>query len=161
MILVTVGTQTMSFFRLLNEVQSLVENQVITSEVIIQSGHTTFNFNHKNIKVIEFIPSEELMSMQAKAEFIITHGGVGSILEALVLRKKIIAVPRLKKYGEHINDHQLEIVDIFSKLGYILPVYDIDTLATVIGSIEEFTPEKFESTKSNVVSFLKATIDNW
>ena len=55
-----------------------------------------------------------------QAEFVICHGGVGSIFTALRLRKKVLVVPRLEKYGEHINDHQLEICEQLEKEGYIL-----------------------------------------
>ena len=56
----------------------------------------------------------------SKASFIITHGGVGSIISSLKLNKKVIAVPRLSKYNEHVNDHQLQIIEDFDKQGYII-----------------------------------------
>ena len=55
-----------------------------------------------------------------KADYIITHGGVGTITDALKLGKKIIAVPRLSKYKEHVNDHQLQIIENFSEKGFIV-----------------------------------------
>ena len=58
----------------------------------------------------------------------ITHGGVGSILTGLRHNKKIIVAPRLAKHKEHVNDHQLQIINRFYEEGYILPLKDFDKL---------------------------------
>ena len=63
-----------------------------------------------------------------KCEFIITHGGTGSIIMPLQNNKKVIACARLEKYKEHINNHQTEIVSIFADLGYLLEYKDGDNL---------------------------------
>ncbi|WP_455593386.1 PssE/Cps14G family polysaccharide biosynthesis glycosyltransferase [Bacteroides sp.] len=158
MILVIVGTQTMGFLRLLNEIQRLVDNGFISTEVVIQSGFT--KFKSKNIQIFDFLPAKELKELQTKADLIITHGGVGTILEGLAMEKKIIAVPRLKKFKEHINDHQLEIVENFTSLGYILSVDDINELASSITKGYSFVPNKFVSNRNNFVAYLKCLIDN-
>ena len=60
-----------------------------------------------------------------EADLVITHGGVGTIFSALKKNKKVIAIPRLEKYGEHINDHQIEICEELEKEGYILYYKDV------------------------------------
>ena len=109
MILVLLGTQNNSFHRLLEEIERLIENKVITEEVIVQAGYT--KYTSENMKIFDFISKEELEELQEKADLIITHGGVGSILLSITKDKKVIAVPRLHQYEEHVNNHQKEIVE--------------------------------------------------
>ena len=66
------------------------------------------------------ISQEDFSNYMQKADLIITHGGVGSIITALNHGKKVIAAPRLSKYGEHVNDHQLQIIKCFEQKNYIL-----------------------------------------
>ena len=82
----------------------------------MQAGLTKYKSN--KIKIFDFINSDEFDNYMKSADLIITHGGVGSILSGLKRNKKIIVVPRLKKYKEHTNDHQIQICNKFSELGY-------------------------------------------
>ena len=49
-----------------------------------------------------------------------SHGASGSIMKALNADKKVIAVTRLEKYGEHINDHQIQNNEAFRDNHYVL-----------------------------------------
>ena len=62
---------------------------------------------------------------------LITHGGVGSIISGLKKDKKVIAVPRLEKYKEHVNDHQLQIIENFNNKKYIIGIKDTKVEITV------------------------------
>lgn len=53
----------------------------------------------------------------------------------------MIAVPRLKQYGEHVNDHQLDIVESFDKLGYIIGITDVSQLEEALQRVKEFRPK--------------------
>lgn len=123
MIFVMLGTQKQGFNRLLEEVENC--DILKDEEIIAQIGHTKYTSN--NIKTIDFIESEELKNYVAKAEFVITHGGVGSIFSALLKNKKVIAMPRLKKYGEHVDDHQIEICKKLSSMNYIVYFNPVET----------------------------------
>ena len=74
-------------------------------------------------------PKKEL---NKKARIVICHGGAGTIITALEEGKPVIAIPRLKKYNEHINNHQLELVDALSNNGKILVVHDIEMLENAL-----------------------------
>ena len=108
MILVMLGTQNNSFHRLLEEVEKNIENGIIQEDVIVQAGYTKFESKH--MQIFDLIPKEKLEELQEKANLIITHGGVGSIISSIEKDKKVIAVPRLHEFGEHVNNHQKEIV---------------------------------------------------
>ena len=142
MILVLLGTQNNSFCRLLEEIEKNIKNGNITDKVIVQAGHTKFKSD--NMEIFDLIPQGKLDNLIKDADLIITHGGVGSIMAGARLNKKIIAVPRLKKYGEHVNDHQLEIIDTFRKQGIILAINDVSELEQALKNIQDFKPQRNE-----------------
>ena len=158
MILVLLGTQNNSFIRLLEAIQKNIDNKVITDEVIVQAGFT--KFESKDMKVIDFIDKEELSKLQDRADFIITHGGVGSIISSLKKGKKVIVVPRLKKYGEHVNNHQIQIARRFEQEGYVKHVINLKHLEKVIKSIDSFIPRPYENDESNVLTIIENYINN-
>lgn len=124
MVLVLVGTQKQDFSRLFREIEK--SNELKNEEIIAQSGYT--NYKSDRIKCIPFIPHDEILDKTKQAEFVICHGGVGTIFDSLYEKKKILAMPRLKKYGEHINDHQIEVCNKLQEEGYILYINDGEDL---------------------------------
>ena len=108
MVYVSLGTQDKKFPRLLQEVDKMIEKGIIKDEVIAQIGQT--KYESKNMKLYDYLSKEDVLKYMKESRFIITHGGVGTILDALKLNKKVIAVARLKLYKEHVNDHQLQII---------------------------------------------------
>jgi len=130
MIFVTVGTSQKSFNRLIKKVDELIAEKKIDEDVIMQIGHSTYI--PKNAKWFRFAPYKEMKEMNKKARLVITHGGVGSILTALFYGKTVIAVPRMKKYDEHVDDHQLELVKQLSEEKKVIGVFDIDKLEEAI-----------------------------
>ena len=112
------GTQNNSFHRLLEKIQEMIDKKVINEKVIVQAGRT--KFESKDMEILGIVPEEKLKELIEEADLIITHGGVGSIVTALKMHKKVIAVPRLSGFNEHVNDHQIQIVDTFDKQGLLI-----------------------------------------
>ena len=112
MILVTLGTQDKSFSRLLEQIDKEIKKGNIKEKVIVQAGCTKYESD--NMEIFDLIPRDEFDDLVSKASLIITHGGAGSILTAIKNNKKVIAAARLKKYKEHTNDHQIQIVREFA-----------------------------------------------
>lgn len=158
MVLVLLGTQNNDFTRLLRAVQENIDNKVIEDEVVVQAGFT--KFDSRDMKIFDFIDKEKLFELIDKADLIITHGGVGSIIASLKKGKKVIVVPRQKKYGEHVNNHQLQIAKKFEQDGYVKYALDLNELGNIILEMKDFKPKKFENNKSNVVSIVENFIDN-
>lgn len=160
MILVTLGTQDKQFFRLLRAIDDAIEKGVIKDKVIVQAGYNVGRYESKNMEMFDLIDREKFSKLVSECDFLITHGGEGSILNGVRAGKKIIACPRLAKYKEHLNDHQVQIVGEFSKLGYILPYNDGDDLKEVIEKLKTFKPKKFVSNTQNFIKLIKNYIDN-
>ena len=95
----------------------------------------------------------EFDKLMKKCDILITHGGVGSIITGLKNNKKIIAMARLKIYKESANDHQLQIIDNFSKEGYLLKL-DNNNLAEVLNEAKHFKPQKFISNTDNMIKLI-------
>ena len=150
MILVLLGTQNNSFIRLLKEIEKCIDNGIIKEEVIAQIGNTDYSTDKMLVK--KFYSPQEIEEFINNANYIITHGGVGSIIDSIKKNKKVIAVSRLKKYKEHINDHQLQIVESLSQEGYIIGLKELEKLDKAIKSIENFKPKEFISNTSNMIN---------
>lgn len=146
MILVTLGTQKQQFTRLLD----YIEKSNIKDKIIVQAGYTSYN--SKKMEILDFIDFEKMDKLIDEADLVITHGGTGSILNALKKQKKVIACPRLSKYGEHVDNHQEEIVYIFSDEKYILKLDENTDISKLIDESKEFKPRKY---KSNTKKFIK------
>lgn len=157
MTLVILGTQDKEFTRLLVAVEKQIENGIL-NDVIVQTGNTKYESNI--MQIIDFIPMEQFNTMISKADLIITHGGVGSILSGLRNNKKVIAIPRLSKYKEHENDHQKQIVDQFYKNGYILKCEDLNKLDHVIKESMDFVCKPYKGNNSKMIKIIEKFIDN-
>ena len=89
-----------------------------------------------------------------EAHIIITHGGPSSFIEVLQEGKVPIVVPRLKKYGEHINNHQYEFIKFISKKqSNIIPVYDLNKLSSVINDYDNIISKKSGTISSHNKQF--------
>ena len=161
MILVLLGTQNNSFHRLLKEIERNIENGNIKEEVIVQAGYTKFEPTTKKrkIEIFDTISKKELDKLIEKANFVISHGGVGSMVTANQKGKKVIAVPRYKKYNEHVNDHQIDTIKIFEKKGYVLLSENVEDLECVLKEIDNFSPNIYEKDKdSNIIGIIEKFI---
>ena len=157
MILVTLGTQDKTFVRLLDEIDKLINKGIIQDKVIVQAGFTKYSSD--NMEIFDLIPQDEFNNLMSKADLVITHGGVGNIISALEKNKKVIAVPRLAKYKEHINDHQPQIIAKFNALGYIIGLQDVDELDMALKKVKKFKPQKFVHDNSKMLNLVSKLID--
>lgn len=158
MILVLLGTQDKSFKRLLTEIDRLIDKKIIKDKVIVQAGLT--KYESKNMEIHGLVEVDELMKWMESSDLIITHGGVGSILSALKLDKKVIAIPRLAEYKEHTNNHQIQIVNEFYNTGYILKADNPSDLENVLKNVKTFKPKKYQSNNKKFVQLIEDYIDN-
>lgn len=156
MILVTLGTQDKKFVRLLDEIESLIKKGVIKDRVVVQAGMTYYKSD--NMEIFSLIPRDEFQKLISEASLIITHGGVGSILSGLKQNKKVIAVPRLTKYGEHQSDHQVEIINRFNESGYIIGLSNVSELEMGLSKVNSFQPKKFISNNSEMIKLISSHI---
>lgn len=152
MIFVTVGTHEQPFNRLIECVDNLKRENIITEEVIIQSGFSTyFPQKCKWNKIYSF---SEMNKLIEEARIVITHGGPSSFIMPLRVGKIPVVVPRKKEFGEHINDHQLLFAkSISEKQKNIIVVEDISLLGDVLLNYDLMITEMSSEIKSNNSEF--------
>ncbi len=144
MIFVTLGSQKFQFNRLLIALDELVKNRKISDDIFAQIGYSDYTPKYYASK--DFLNREEYIEVIDKATLVISHGGTGAIVGALKRGKKVVVVPRYAKYGEHVDDHQFQMVRRFSELGYIL---ECDDCRELDSAIEEAMSRKFKVYRSN------------
>lgn len=135
LIFVTVGSRSYPFDRLFIKLDELFDKGILKDEVFAQIGTSTYK--PRNFKYKDFISQEEFSELINNADIVVSHGASGSIMKALNARKKVIAVTRLAKYGEHIDDHQIQNNEAFGVNKYVIPVYEMDDLEKAFQSLEE------------------------
>lgn len=151
MIFVTLGTQDKQFKRLLEAVDKLD----INDKIIAQTGSTEFKSD--KVEIHKYLSQRKFNQYMKDADMIITHAGVVTIIAGLKLHKKMIVAARRAEYKEHVNNHQMQILEAFSKDGYILPLYDFEDLPKLIKT--EFIPKEFMSNNKIFNKKLNSKID--
>lgn len=149
MIFVTVGSQKFQFNRLLKELDILVDKKGIKEDIFAQTGYS--DYKPKNYKYKNFLDRDEFREVMEKSNKVITHGGTGAIVGAVKQGKKVIAVPRLKEYGEHVDNHQLQIINEFEKMKFINAVKEIHELGEVIKNIESYDSKSYVSNTDKII----------
>ncbi len=107
-VVVTVGTSTYGFGRLF---ERLIDVLPAGCEVVWQAGGTDLSLlvGRRNDHACHYLSVSELAQAMVDADLVVCHGGVGSALRALEAGRAPLLVPRRARYGEHVDDHQVEI----------------------------------------------------
>lgn len=150
MIFVTVGSQKFQFNRLLKKIDELIDDGTIKEDVFAQIGVS--DYIPKNYQYVDFMTQDEFNKKIEESDLVITHAGTGVIINSIKRGKKVIGVPRLAKYGEHVDDHQIQLLNEFKELNYIKVANDTDELKEKIENIKD---EKFETYVSNTKEIIE------
>lgn len=132
-IFVTVGNDLHSFHRLIEEVDGL--SQKTDQRFVIQYGYSSYVPRHVKQKD-KFLSRDDFYDQFMSADIVVSHAGIGTIIDAIQSQKKLVIVPRQKKFDEHFNDHQLEIAkEVEGKYVNLAVIYDISQLEAGIGGL--------------------------
>lgn len=156
MIFITVGSQKFQFNRLLRAIDLLIEEHKITEEIFAQTGYS--DYIPKNYKYKNFIDRDKFKEVMDKCDIVITHGGTGAIISAVKQGKKVIAIPRLKSYGEHVDNHQIQIVNQFEKLNLIMKIDDITNLDEGLKIVSSKNFKGYISNTENIIESINEFI---
>lgn len=154
MIYVTVGTMFLDFPRLLNAVGQIA---VRTGErTVVQRGMSATT--PANCECFEFKPRDEVLALQRDARVIIAHAGIGSVMDALEARRPLIVVPRLKKFNEHLNDHQVDLAEAVERRGWGRMIVNMDDLSGAVAEPPP-VPETYRAAKHRLVAAVRDKIE--
>jgi UDP-N-acetylglucosamine transferase subunit ALG13 len=134
MIFVTVGTNETPFDRLVQACEPLAREEV----VVVQRGSSAFE--PAGVTCVDFLPFEELVQHVRRARVVVTHAGVGSVIVALANGKRPVVVPRLRRFGEAVDDHQLALGRRFEQEGLVRLVEDPTLLSDAVRQTADIAP---------------------
>lgn len=154
MIFITVGSQKFQFNRLLKAIDKLIEEGKIKEEIFAQTGYSDYIPQH--YKYENFLDREVFKEMTSKSDIVITHGGTGAVIGAVKEGKKVIAVPRRAKYGEHVDDHQLQLIEQFKDLDLICACEDCEKLGDALETVKK---TRYKSYVSNTQTIINSIVD--
>jgi UDP-N-acetylglucosamine transferase subunit ALG13 len=156
MIFLTVGT-ILPFDRLVRAVDEAVGHGLIRDKVFAQIGKT--KTVPKNIESTDVLDKDTFGAKVEQASSIISHAGMGSITMALTNNKPLLVMPRLKRFGEHVNDHQLGTAKKFEELGCVVVAYSEEELPEKVRQLKTFVPKKRAVTPEAVVQRIAGFLD--
>ena len=154
---VPLGTQKFPFNRLIKALNALVEKGVFKpEEIVMQSSIYEIEpkFTH-----YELIPASQFEELIEKAELVITHSGVNSIISCMKRMKPLVIVPRLKQYGEHVDNHQVEIAQLMKQKFDVIVVEDMKDLEGAIKEAKNHVYKQWVSHNSELVRAIKDIVD--
>lgn len=158
LIFVTVGSQKFQFNRLLKEIDILVRDKKLTEEVFAQIGYS--DYKPKNYKYKEFINRDEFQEIMEKCKIVITHGGTGTIIGAVKKGKRVIGIPRLKRFNEHVDDHQIQIISELKKMEFIYSVEKTEELLDAINKVKDIQFKKYNTSNYEIIHEIDKFIEN-
>lgn len=155
MIFLTVGTQ-FPFSRLVKAVDDAVGENGFSERIFAQIGLDSYC--PKSFKAVTSLDKAEFDKHFCEADSIISHAGMGTIMMALEHKKPLLVMPRLKEYGEVVNNHQLAIADKFEQLGYLLVAHKVEDIPVKLEMLSSFVPRerrpKAEVVAERIAAFL-------
>lgn len=154
MIFVTVGTHEQPFDRLLRAIDTISAESSI--EFFCQIGYATYVPHARHEKALSF---DQMQSKIAEATLVVTHGGPGSIIPLLAAKKPMVLVPRLRRHGEHVDDHQLAFCTRIAAQYGVPVVTNIGDLESAIDAAVAPTARNDEAPEVSLAN-LRAEIEN-
>ena len=157
MIFLTVGTQ-FSFDRLVKSVDQAFDERLINEEIFAQIGETSYKpLNFESVVSLEKNVFDKRLR---EASSVISHAGMGTITMALKNHKPLLVMPRLKRYREHVNDHQVATARKFEELGHILAVYDAKDLPNGIRKLKNFVPRERKASPDAIADRIRRFLNS-
>jgi UDP-N-acetylglucosamine transferase subunit ALG13 len=135
-IFVTLGTHEQPFTRALERVAALNK----TDEIVIQHGSTTARPDLVTAEWFDYLSYDALLAAVREADVVISHAGVGSIVTAVRNDKKPVVLPRLARFGEHVDDHQLQLARRFAQRGLVVVCRPEDRIEELVARVKNVRP---------------------
>ena len=154
-IFLSVGTQKFPFDRMIILVDDLYD-VIPDIEVFGQIGTSTIHPKHFNYS--DYLESDAFEERIRWSDIVLTHGGVGTIIKSLNHGKRIIVIPRLEKYGEHVDDHQVQIAHSFEEMNYIVTYKENDSLHDLIIQAMSMEFSGYKTNRAHVIDVINSYV---
>lgn len=156
MIFLTVGTTHFGFERLLKAVDEALLELGKKELLVAQTGSNKYVFSYPYLECFQEISFGKVVDLLSKSRLVICHGGLGTVFLGLnYCRNKPIVFPRVKKFNEHVDDHQLFFVKHLGTKNLIKVVFPEDDLPKKLKGFiltpekNDFSPKEAENSLAN------------
>lgn len=143
-VFVSVGTHAQQFDRLVKKADEIAKEKK-GMQFFAQIGNC--RFEPKNFPFKRFLNEQQFEAEIKKADLVVSHAGAGTIIHSMLNKKKLIIVPRLQRFAEHTNDHQLDLAEALAAEGKAIAVEEIGGLEKAIREAANFFPNGGSSRK--------------
>jgi len=157
LIFLAVGSWHKGFDRLVKAVDEFKGDGIITEEVKAQIGNSTYE--PSNLESLDYYSPDEFANIIREARIVISHAGMGTIIETTKQGKPIIIVPRKAKLGEANTDHQFDTAKVLAKEGRLLVAFETEDLPVKLKEAESFVPTQGKGSQE-ILDAVKAFIDD-
>lgn len=152
----TVGTQ-FPFDRLVAAVDRAIAENLVSEKVFGQIGQS--GMRPRNLQWVHSLGTADFSARFRKSTAVISHAGIGTISMALAQNKPLLVMPRRERYGEHVNDHQLDTARAFSEMGQVLVAYEAEDVMKQLALLPRFRPKPRKSSVDLVVARVACYLD--
>jgi UDP-N-acetylglucosamine transferase subunit ALG13 len=130
LVFVTVGTERYAFARLVGWIDDWARSDVGRgARCFVQYGAGEAP---RSAEGADFLTFPEMQGFLSRATAVVCHGGTGSVMLARTLGRKPIVVPRVKRYGENVDDHQVDFAVRLRGLGEAEMAESFDELRSLL-----------------------------
>lgn len=155
MILVTVGMHFQGFDRLIKRMDELAKG--MDEDVIMQIGCTTYE--PQNTDYFRFTSTTRMEELTRQADVVVSHAAAGAIITAFKCGAPLIVVPRLKRFAEHADDHQVQLAELLSREGRVRAVYDVRDLGEALAQTRRVSG-RCGSATTELAAFLRDYVEH-
>jgi len=157
-IFVTVGNATQGFSRLLTAVDRMAGDGAFGKEMVfIQSGKNPA-FRPAHCKHEPFLDMDSFETRIQEADLVISHAGAGALLHIFQAGKLPVVMPRRKQYGEHVDDHQLELVRVLVDAGKVIAAFEPKDLPAAIEEARRRKSQPVPQQPSRMIELVEKAI---
>ena len=151
MIFITTGSRNFQFNRLLKAVDLAIDKGLIVDRVFAQVGSSEYRI--KNYEYVDYLNHDQFNDYINKCDVILTHGGTGVVVNSAKMGKRIVAVPRLAEFKEAVDDHQIQLIKAFERLGVVTPCYKCkpEEIAYAINEAKQKQIPVFNSNTNTII----------
>ncbi len=155
MIFVTTGVSSIPFDRLIKKMDEIAATY--RAPVFMQTGYN--GYKPRNAQHVPILTRKEYLTYMQQADLVVSHAGAGTTMDLILSQKRCILVPRMKKFREHLNDHQLEHIKGWGERLGIKVVYDINELDDLVRQIETIpVPSPRAQTRDELIHAIRQMI---
>jgi UDP-N-acetylglucosamine transferase subunit ALG13 len=158
MIFVTVGNATQGFRRLLEALDHMASQGLFQNEAIVMQSGNNPGFHWRYGMQVDFFSSERFVELIHDASLVISHAGAGTLLQVLRTGKVPVAMPRKQIHGEHIDDHQVELVNVLASEGRVVPAYEASDLPDAIAEARKRNAQPLPSPPTQMLGLIDEAI---